>query len=1201
MNYFPTDWHKMLLLLQLCAVFSGLVVTEHGMLSFPFGGVLASFQTRETYLDPPIVFLTDVSTNDNEIPISARILRKEQFGTNWTVSVGLIIPWCHQYFNNKLGDVTVKYIVVQNPITLIRIQSNSSVLIPVQSSNEIILATVQTYEVLPVASTSWECQVDKLNSSNAWAPSCDSSLQGSIRLPWLSLTVTKKANNWYINLNKDLGTNTFLNETIAIARVSSLDVPTVTTSEVDYFAGYQNIVSGWAPSVLIRSPEAFNNKDSFIFSYLSSNLEGLQTSPRIAAIGTYSGVRIELSSSNCLATGFVGLPELTMSVAMLKFGPLTPNPSCGPSPVVDPLFVDPDVISADVKKIFLFDVSSLQNTSTALDSVREAFIFISGYNSSFMTYGSNDVIPFDLSTSGSSLSLRYSSTPSGVVFDVSSVIDAVGSFYISFQLRPEVKEFPIVKSYFTINNIGGATRNPVTGHYYKTFSGGAPFTAIVAKSECEAMRLLSSSGDLISIQIPEENIYEESFLSAENISGDWYWSDSSLPIAAGYNNLINPFPASDFIYKDTNGSNGNWLPGYSATQLQSSTCEFIPNETFSGIVTSTIVPGCMMLGITRESCNTLQLSSLFDFGGRCRWEVSSDSCVPGCPNQLSGPDCSVCQLKYTSSGSCPFQYCDSCSNGFAVPKCLIPCPCLDEGISSKINTDTECKCLCKPGYDGNYCNQTTSTTVVLNAVVSTPTVVLETTTTMTIEVATPEPAVDPTAMLNQIDVVSIAVPTSAGIGLLGGSSSATTGLLRQSLLLKVVKCTIEDNIDPDTAPIVLDVNPNWIGAGLGNITLTVAILSFHAIITLFWMKKRRISWIHARSSTRFPHHSLLGFIFLFPGMVLISSKLLFHHSGSLNKIVGVLFSSLWMSFMVLAFLKIRNLDAEYMIATGKKRVEQYLLGEGEWVSTNEKRVAQCWGLLFEQFRGGCSKFLLAELLFLFIISNLAAVESGECSTCFNLSIITSVLFLGWLCLCVKFRPWASPFDNHFNIVATLIQLTALVLDVAAFHICDASHWTAVAAEIFMLTSSLIAVAKGLLDAILMFYQFITGRRKSLQKQADVSLSPKSVAQSSEMKEYSLEELSNPERGILEIEINNHNGEAEITITEASPFPNFSFEKQPVTFAGLAVPSQSNTPLDAPLLLSPPYVDFAPVSSSKTLPTSSRCSPFAKLTSPINLS
>eukprot|EP01062_Namystynia_karyoxenos_P054429 TRINITY_DN44829_c0_g1_i1.p1 TRINITY_DN44829_c0_g1~~TRINITY_DN44829_c0_g1_i1.p1 ORF type:complete len:880 (+),score=202.40 TRINITY_DN44829_c0_g1_i1:78-2717(+) len=402
----------------------------------------------------------------------------------------------------------------------------------------------------------------------------------------------------------------------------------------------------------------------------------------------------------------------------------------------------------------------------------------------------------------------------------------------------------------------------------------------------------------------------------------------------------------------------------------------------------------------------------------------------------------------------------------------------------------------------------------------------------------------------------VAVATAAG----GGAQSLQrTGALMRS-------CSIEEDVDPDIAPWSPGMSPEpFSDALLGNALLLLFTFAAHSLVVLLvWLWRQRASWVpeiptaaslramtslgkglnssrdqssgprwhtrqlrDARALVRHPSLLLLLYIFLYPGSAICAWKLLFYGSAG-GQVLGLGVALAVLTAMPIVTVNwVRGLDATYadaipqsgpsgprglqqLVGAWRDWGERYMLGGGEWVSTSHRRPVQCYGMLFEQYRSGMRWFLFVEQVSLLLVTLLASIESGACAACAGVSGANAVVLIAWLAVCAKVRPWASQFENHYNLIAAAIQLSAAAL--AALSVawgqqldrsCDVDHWTKDTSDMLLMVCTFLALAKLGIDVVLFLYSQGVRRQQRLQEKADSSLKAQTAAEEDEREDQRL--------------------------------------------------------------------------------------------------
>eukprot|EP01065_Artemidia_motanka_P020251 TRINITY_DN24275_c0_g1_i1.p1 TRINITY_DN24275_c0_g1~~TRINITY_DN24275_c0_g1_i1.p1 ORF type:complete len:885 (+),score=110.12 TRINITY_DN24275_c0_g1_i1:50-2656(+) len=366
-------------------------------------------------------------------------------------------------------------------------------------------------------------------------------------------------------------------------------------------------------------------------------------------------------------------------------------------------------------------------------------------------------------------------------------------------------------------------------------------------------------------------------------------------------------------------------------------------------------------------------------------------------------------------------------------------------------------------------------------------------------------------------------------------------------------CAIEDDVDPDTAPwqpsVFSGARSAFSNGLFGNAALLLITGATHSLVVgCVWLWRQRAAYVpgpgspagspvasvshslgvflkrqsiapasprfhtrelrDARAVVRFPALIILLCVFLYPGSAICAWKLIMYGSG------GEIASGLAIAVTALVMCPcaarwwVGHLDAQYadmaprkdadgshrLVSMWRRWGESYMLGHGEWVSTSQRRAVQCYGLLFEQYREGQRCFLFVEQASLLVITLLASIEQGSCGACAGVSSATGAVLMGWLGVCWKLRPWASRFENHYNVLAASTQLMACLLSAISMAYgeqkessCSVEHWTGDAKDILLVVCTALALGKLGVDVLLLLYSQVVGRRKRLQKIADSSL------------------------------------------------------------------------------------------------------------------
>eukprot|EP01061_Rhynchopus_euleeides_P019722 TRINITY_DN32354_c0_g1_i2.p1 TRINITY_DN32354_c0_g1~~TRINITY_DN32354_c0_g1_i2.p1 ORF type:complete len:833 (+),score=143.37 TRINITY_DN32354_c0_g1_i2:1490-3988(+) len=243
-----------------------------------------------------------------------------------------------------------------------------------------------------------------------------------------------------------------------------------------------------------------------------------------------------------------------------------------------------------------------------------------------------------------------------------------------------------------------------------------------------------------------------------------------------------------------------------------------------------------------------------------------------------------------------------------------------------------------------------------------------------------------------------------------------------------------------------------------------------------------------QASVRYPHYSSLFLLFAFQGVATCSWRLIIHGQDTSERIFGAC-ALLFFNFggMFFAWWKLGKGEPLRMGAVYVKTAEDtewwkiYLLGTGEWVSSTRRRLVHCYGILFECYREGCTRFVLTELAFMLFFSLMGTLDAEGWNTClieFGVTALGAALFL---VVCWWKKPWASQLDNHTNCTITGLQVLGLLLHIGSFLAKDVAGVPALMAEYLYLGITGLLILKCIVDVVLLVWDTCAGRRWRLQE------------------------------------------------------------------------------------------------------------------------
>ena len=261
---------------------------------------------------------------------------------------------------------------------------------------------------------------------------------------------------------------------------------------------------------------------------------------------------------------------------------------------------------------------------------------------------------------------------------------------------------------------------------------------------------------------------------------------------------------------------------------------------------------------------------------------------------------------------------------------------------------------------------------------------------------------------------------------------------------------------------------------LGGTLLILFLISYGAKVF-----GRSLTWRASLGAGRFPHFVLEFYMFLLPGVALMTMQVLFYHPNSGAQAYAVL------SFILLVLIPIGLiaylLNSSYFVAElveceDKRLMSVFVLGRREWECENDESFLKRYGLFFQDYSIVLRSFLLIELFMSASFGIAEAVNPGTRQGCMWRSwslLAFSTFHLGAL---LFLRPLIAGFEMSYAVLLAVANELILFFIVVNQHENDTDHWTATAAAVCAIGANWAIRVKCFLDILVFIYELVYGAK-----------------------------------------------------------------------------------------------------------------------------
>eukprot|EP01060_Flectonema_neradi_P008970 TRINITY_DN16421_c0_g1_i1.p1 TRINITY_DN16421_c0_g1~~TRINITY_DN16421_c0_g1_i1.p1 ORF type:complete len:643 (+),score=88.63 TRINITY_DN16421_c0_g1_i1:52-1980(+) len=264
---------------------------------------------------------------------------------------------------------------------------------------------------------------------------------------------------------------------------------------------------------------------------------------------------------------------------------------------------------------------------------------------------------------------------------------------------------------------------------------------------------------------------------------------------------------------------------------------------------------------------------------------------------------------------------------------------------------------------------------------------------------------------------------------------------------------------------------------LGNIATVSAILLFHLILVCvcYIYKKARsrpATFEKCLAIMRFPSFSIFPFLILFQPITTPAFTLLYHEHTLLDVVIC---SFAFVFVGVAAYLMMRCIrDAVFCCTLEEdlfsKDWKKWCFGEYIWTSKNAdaNRYERRFALIFKDFTDQYKRFIMADIVVLFIISMVSGLIPTTKLQCAGQAIVMSLVEILFFLIVCRLQPFLAKLDHYHILAVTALQVGGLLC--ALCTILELHEKFSSASRVLFLASTALIILKSLLDIIVWLYE-----------------------------------------------------------------------------------------------------------------------------------
>eukprot|EP01060_Flectonema_neradi_P010458 TRINITY_DN17542_c0_g2_i3.p1 TRINITY_DN17542_c0_g2~~TRINITY_DN17542_c0_g2_i3.p1 ORF type:complete len:3545 (+),score=591.11 TRINITY_DN17542_c0_g2_i3:81-10715(+) len=318
---------------------------------------------------------------------------------------------------------------------------------------------------------------------------------------------------------------------------------------------------------------------------------------------------------------------------------------------------------------------------------------------------------------------------------------------------------------------------------------------------------------------------------------------------------------------------------------------------------------------------------------------------------------------------------------------------------------------------------------------------------------------------------------------------------RTIMLLKLLDCPYkfdDDQLSFAENPTGLTVGswakfPHRTGAFLGNILLISCILATHAIIAyLIYFFRKNDTKTHtfqgAMGMARFPNYCFLPAMFFYQISLESSLGVLFYDPYAASKVLA-LGSIIVLNGSVAAFIIYPTTPNVFVVAKNAKffywpesksiwaKLRNFIFGPGDYFSARDTSFVWRCGLVFQDFWPKYHKFMIAELVFVSILSLVDAIEANSVAQCRAQLWVILIMYLIFTSLLLKTRPYHANINNISSIGSAGFQTATVALILAHLYseAPEETDWMIETAKVCLYLSIIMFLTKTTVDILNVFY------------------------------------------------------------------------------------------------------------------------------------
>ena len=267
----------------------------------------------------------------------------------------------------------------------------------------------------------------------------------------------------------------------------------------------------------------------------------------------------------------------------------------------------------------------------------------------------------------------------------------------------------------------------------------------------------------------------------------------------------------------------------------------------------------------------------------------------------------------------------------------------------------------------------------------------------------------------------------------------------------------------------------YAAVGLTNtiVIALVAIVHLFAAYIVYLIREtksfREKSFSAATAIVRFPSYLLFPALFLYQPVVSSSLKCILYSPNVVIRMIGAgSFLVFGLGLPAFVYMRVNSGFTAFFAEEPQEEYEKLkkwarLFHErGEWKHSNPWWISR-YGMFFDEYRQGVQWFLFSDVMLVFFLGCLDAVEPNTPSECNAKVLATTVLFGAQLLMVLLLRPFLVPFQNYFFSLAYVLQFTAMVLIcIAIFRQNTAAGYLTISVQFLFIFSAML-VLKSLWD------------------------------------------------------------------------------------------------------------------------------------------